>query len=56
MAKYLSHGSYTLEGVRGLLKEGGSRGDRISRRLSETLGAKWRHSTTLSEETTSTPS
>ena len=24
MAKYLSHGSYTLEGVRGLLKEGGS--------------------------------
>ena len=24
MPKYLSHGSYTLEGVRGLLKEGGS--------------------------------
>ena len=24
MSKYLSHGSYTLEGVRGLLKEGGS--------------------------------
>ena len=40
MPKYLYHGSYTQEGVKGLLKEGGtSRRDTISKLL-ETMGGK----------------
>ena len=40
MAKYLYHGSYTQEGVKGLLKEGGtSRRDTIAK-LVEGMGGK----------------
>jgi len=56
MAKYLIHGSYTLEGVRGFLKEGASSRRSHVKEFVGNLGAKWKHSTTLSEETTSMPS
>ena len=38
MAKYLFHGSYTQEGVKGVLKEGGSGRRRAVEQLAEGLG------------------
>lgn len=40
MPKYLMHGSYTLEGVRGLLKEGGSSRRAHFQQIIENLGGK----------------
>lgn len=40
MPKYLVSASYTLEGVKGLLKEGGSSRQRAIKTLVETLGGK----------------
>jgi uncharacterized protein with GYD domain len=40
MAKYLIQGSYTAEGVRGLLKEGGVARRLVVRQLIEKLGGK----------------
>ena len=40
MAKYLSYGSYTLEGVRGLLKEGGSSRSAHFKEVIANLGGK----------------
>ncbi len=38
MAKYLYHASYTAEGVRGLLKDGGSGRREAIRKMTESLG------------------
>ena len=40
MAKYLYEGSYTLEGVKGLLKEGGSSRQATIEKLVEGMGGK----------------
>ena len=38
MSKYLFHGSYTEEGLKGLLKEGGSKRREATERLAKSLG------------------
>ena len=38
MARYLFQGSYTVEGLRGLLKEGGSSRREATEQLSKSLG------------------
>jgi uncharacterized protein with GYD domain len=40
MPKYLFQGSYTLDGVRGLLKEGGSKRRAAAQRAVESVGGK----------------
>jgi len=40
MPKYLFSGSYTLDGVRGLLKDGGSRRQAAAKRAIESVGGK----------------
>lgn len=40
MPKYLFHGSYTVEGVQGLLKEGGTRRRDAARQVIESVGGK----------------
>lgn len=39
MPKYLIHGSYTQEGVKGLLKEGGTKRREATEQLAASLGA-----------------
>ena len=38
MAKYLFHGSYTVEGLKGLLKEGGTGRREATEQLAKSLG------------------
>jgi GYD domain len=38
MSKYLFQGSYTVEGLRGLLREGGTKGREAVEQLVKTLG------------------
>ena len=40
MAKYLSQGSYTLEGLRGMLKEGGTGREKATREMVEAAGGR----------------
>ncbi|MDR7481545.1 MAG: GYD domain-containing protein [Armatimonadota bacterium] len=40
MPKYLFHGSYTLDGVRGVLSDGGSKRREAARQAIESAGAK----------------
>jgi uncharacterized protein with GYD domain len=40
MSKYLFHGSYTESGLKGLLKEGGSRRREVAEQLFRSLGGK----------------
>jgi uncharacterized protein with GYD domain len=40
MPKYMFHGSYTLEGVKGLLKEGGSGRRKAAEELVKSLGGR----------------
>ncbi len=40
MSKYLFHGSYTEEGVRGLLKKGGSKRQEAAEQVIESLGGR----------------
>jgi uncharacterized protein with GYD domain len=40
MAKYLLQGSYTTEGIKGLLKDGGSKRRAAAKTLIESLGGK----------------
>ena len=40
MAKYLFHGSYTVEGLKGLLKEGGTGRREATENLAKSLGGK----------------
>ena len=40
MAMYLVHGSYTLDGVRGLLKDGGSKRRAVAEKAVQDLGGK----------------
>lgn len=38
MSKYLVHGSYTQEGLKGLLKEGGSKRQEATEQIVESVG------------------
>ncbi len=38
MAKYLAHGSYTAEGVKGLIKEGGSKRREHAEQVGKMMG------------------
>ena len=40
MAKYLLHGSYTEEGLKGLLKEGGTKRMEATKKAIESMGGK----------------
>ena len=40
MAKYLFHGSYTVEGLKGLIKEGGTGRREATENLAKSLGGK----------------
>jgi uncharacterized protein with GYD domain len=40
MAKYLLHGSYTLEGLKGLIKEGGTGRRKATENWAKSLGGK----------------
>ena len=40
MPKYLYHGSYTDDGLKGLMKEGGTKRKEITRKAIESLGGK----------------
>lgn len=40
MPKYLYHGSYTDKGLKGLLKDGGSKRVKVTRKAIESLGGK----------------
>ena len=42
MPKYLIHGNYVGEGLKGLLKEGGSKRRETVAKLLEGMGGKWR--------------
>jgi uncharacterized protein with GYD domain len=40
MAKYLAHATYTIEGLKGLLKDGGSKRREAVEQLAKSLGGK----------------
>jgi uncharacterized protein with GYD domain len=40
MAKYLYQSSYTVEGLKGLMKDGGSKRKQVAQKLVESLGGK----------------
>ena len=40
MAKYLLHGSYTADGVKGLMKDGGSKRRAVVKALAEKMGGR----------------
>ena len=40
MPKYLAHASYTMEGLKGLLKDGGTKRREIVEQLAKSLGGK----------------
>ena len=56
MPKYLLQASYTAEGAKGILKDGGPADERLSRNFSRVLGARWKPSISTSVRVMQWPS